>query len=511
MTQRAGYVEPGHRAGAAPAGGTILATSSEPATGQGKPLSQGYISYALWMLLIVYTLNFLDRQIVNILAGPIKADLNLSNTQLGLLTGLAFAFVYTVLGIPIARFADKFSSSRVGVISIALAVWSGFTALCGFAQNYWHLLAARIGVGVGEAGCTPPAHSLIADTVAPEKRASALAFYSMGVPIGTFFGFAFGGWIAEHLGWRWAFILVGTPGIVLAIITWLTLKEPRRLGLVKPPSANAPTLSFGAALKALGGIRSYWFACFAAAVLSFIGYGQAAFLGLFYGEVHKMPVGQIGLALGTVIGVAGALGTFVGGMVADAAAKRDTRAYFSVPAMAMIAAAPFFIAAMFMHSGAPGLSGGWTDGTAMSLMLLAIPTFLNSLWYGPVYASVQGVVSPQLRASAVAIMLFIVNMIGLGLGPTVLGILADILAQQNLAALGFPALDFGDACRAATDAAKAARAADPSLTAACKTASAEGVRWAIVATSAMGLLAVALFWMARGTIREDLARAKAAA
>lgn len=482
-----------------------------PADTPAKPLSQGYITYALWMLLIIYTLNFLDRQIVNILAGPIKADLNLSNTQLGLLTGLAFAFVYTVLGIPIARYADKFSSSRVGVISIALAVWSAFTALCGLAQNYWHLLAARIGVGVGEAGCTPPAHSLISDTVPPERRASALAFYSMGVPIGSFFGFAFGGWIAEHLGWRWAFILVGTPGVLLAVITWLTLREPRRLGLVKPPAASTPTLSFGQALKALSGIRSYWYACFAAAVLSFIGYGQAAFLGLFFGEVHQMPVGQIGLALGAVIGIAGALGTFVGGMVADAAARRDTRSYFSVPALAMIVAAPFFVAAMFMVPGAPGLTGGWTDGTTLALLLLTIPTFLNSLWYGPVYASVQGVVSPQLRASAVAIMLFIVNMIGLGLGPTVLGILADVLAQVHLGVLGYPGLDFGEACRSLTDAAKAARAADPGLGAACRAASAEGVRWSIVATSAVGLLAVGLFWMARGTIREDLARAKALA
>ena len=286
--------------------------SPDPAT-PGQPLTPGQVRYALWLLLIIYTLNFLDRQIVNILAGPIKAEFNLSNTQMGLLTGLAFAFVYTVLGIPIARYADRFSSNRVGIIAAALVVWSMFTALCGLAQNFLQLLLARVGVGIGEAGCTPPAHSLISDTAPPEKRASALAFYSMGVPIGTFFAFAFGGWIAQALDWRWAFLMVGLPGVLLAAVAWFTIKEPRKLGLIAPPKADAPTLSFGQSLKALGSIRSYWYASFGAAVLAFIGYGQIAFLGIFYGEVHTTPLAQIGLALAIVIGIGGAVGTYAGG------------------------------------------------------------------------------------------------------------------------------------------------------------------------------------------------------
>ena len=485
-----------------------------------QALSPAQVRYALWLLLIIYTLNFLDRQIVNILAGPIKAEFNLSNTQMGLLTGLAFAFVYTVLGIPIARYADRFSSNRIGIIAGALAVWSLFTALCGLAQNFTQLLLARVGVGVGEAGCTPPAHSLIADTAPPEKRASALAFYSMGVPIGTFFAFAFGGWIAQALDWRWAFLMVGLPGVLLAALAWFTMKEPRKLGMVAPPKADAQFMSFGASLKALGSIRSYWYASFGAAVLAFIGYGQTAFLGIFYGEVHTTPLAQIGLALAVVIGIGGAIGTYVGGQVADAAAKTDARAYFSVPAIAMIASTPLFFAAMMLPSGPSGLSGGLGDPTLWSLGLLVIPVFLNSLWYGPVYASIQGVVGPALRASAVAIMLFIVNLIGLGFGPTLLGMLADALSNWRLEALLAAGKDFNAACLpifadnrlvAAGQAAQGLAAANPDLAAACGLARDDGLRWGLIVSGLIGLVAVALFWLGRGSIREDLARASAAA
>jgi predicted MFS family arabinose efflux permease len=422
------------------------------------PLSPSYVQGALWLLLLIYTLNFLDRQIVNILAEPIKRDLGLSDTQLGLLTGLSFAVVYTVLGIPIARYADRFTANRVTVISIALAVWSGFTALCGLASNFAQLLLARIGVGVGEAGCTPPAHSLIVDYVAPERRARALAFYSLGVPLGTLLGYSFGGVIGEHFGWQAAFLMVGLPGMLLALITWRVLREPRRFGLVAPPPADHKQMTFGEALKALASRKAYWYACFGASVISFLGYGHAAFLGGFYARVHEMPLGQIGLALGIMLGVSGIIGTFIGGQIADRAAKKDTRAYFSVPAAAMVISIPFFMAGMLV------------EGTFASLALLAIPTALNSLWYGPIYAAVQGVAGPQLRATAVAIMLFIVNMIGLGLGPLALGALSDYLATAG--GMG----------------------------------TAEGLRWAILLSSTVGLIAVVLFVIGRQTIREEIIR-----
>lgn len=483
-----------------------------PQASAAQPLSKGYVNYALWMLLIVYTLNFLDRQIVSILGGPIRAELGIGGFEFGLLTGLAFAFVYTFLGIPIARYSDRFTSNRVGVISVSLAVWSGFTALCGLATSYWQLLLARIGVGVGEAGCTPPAHSLIADKVPVERRASALAFYSMGVPIGTFLGFALGGIIAEALGWRWAFMLVGLPGVLLAIVFWMTIKEPRRLGLVAAPKSDAPSVSFGQALKQLGAIPSYWYACFAAAVLAFVGYGQATFLPQFVGFAHQMPLGQIGLALGIVIGIGGAIGTFLGGAMADAAAKKDTRAYFSLPAIATIVGSPVMVAALLHPSGPAGVSGGFTDGTFMMLALLALGTLLGSIWYGPVYASIQGVVPPALRASAVAIMLFIVNMIGLGFGPPLFGLLSDILAGSHFASLGVAAQPFAEVCKPIFQQLQLGQPpSNPAMIAPCSAANAEGLRWGILYSSLVALFAVALFWLGRAKIVQDLARQQQAA
>ncbi|MFZ4121816.1 MAG: spinster family MFS transporter [Caulobacterales bacterium] len=436
-----------------------MSATDQAAKAEAQPLSASYVNGALWLLLVIYTLNFLDRQIVNILAEPIKKDLALSDTQLGLLTGLAFAVVYTVLGIPIARYADRFSANRVQVISVALAVWSGFTALCGLASNFTQLLLARIGVGIGEAGCTPAAHSLIVDYVDPARRARALAFYSLGVPIGTLLGYSFGGVVAEHLGWKSAFLLVGAPGLLLAVVTWFVMKEPRRLGLVSPPAVDHKPLGFSEALKILAGRKSYWYACLGASVISFLGYGHAAFLGGFYARVHEMPIGQIGIALGMVLGLSGIVGTFIGGQIADRAARKDTRAYFTVPAIAMLCSVPFFVAGML------------ADTALHSLLLLSIPTALNSLWYGPIYAVVQGVAGPQLRATAVAIMLFIVNMIGLGLGPLALGVLSDHLATtQGLGA-------------------------------------AEGLRWALLLSASIGLVTVLLFLLGRQTIRADIAAA----
>ena len=207
-----------------------MATSAERQTG-------GSVRVTLWILLIVYIFNFIDRQIVNILAEPIRMELGLSDTQIGLMTGLAFALFYTVLGLPIARFSDRSTTNRPWLIGGALAIWSAMTALCGLAQNFAQLLLARIGVGVGEAGCTPPAHSLIADLVEPSKRASALAFYALGIPVGTLLGMFIGGLLADAVGWRNAFLIVGLPGLILAIIVFTTLKDPRRTGLVKQTAA----------------------------------------------------------------------------------------------------------------------------------------------------------------------------------------------------------------------------------------------------------------------------------
>ena len=236
-----------------------LAASADDGPGI-EPLSTGFRRYALWTLMIIYTLNFLDRQIVNILAEPIKKDLHLADWQLGMMTGLAFALFYTVLGIPIARKAEK--SNRPMIIGTALAVWSGFTVLCGFAQNFWQLVLARIGVGVGEAGCTPPAHSLITDYVPKDKRASAIAFYSIGTPLGSLIGMAMGGLIADAYGWRIAFMVAGAPGIFFALLTFFTLPEPRKkLTAVMAAKATA-TIPLREAMKVLISKKTFWLIAF---------------------------------------------------------------------------------------------------------------------------------------------------------------------------------------------------------------------------------------------------------
>jgi len=446
-------------------------------------LSPSYVQGALWLLLLIYTLNFVDRQIVGILAEDIKRDLQLTDGQLGLLGGLAFALFYTVLGIPIARLAER--GNRVGIIAVALAVWSGFTALCGVAANFAQMLAFRIGVGVGEAGCTPPAHSLISDYVPPERRASALALYSMGVPLGTMVGFGVGALIAAQWGWRATFFIVGLPGIALALVTWLVLKEPRRLALASTASAPAsPKASFGDALKELSALPSYWFAVLAATVISFLGYGHAYFFGGFLSRAYGMGLEERGVALALMIGIAGAIGTWAGGAMADRAAKRDTRAYMTVPAAAFVIGAPFFYLGMFSPTA------------YVALAFLAIPTALNSMWYGPVYATVQGLVKPHTRATAVAIMFFIINLVGLGLGPTTVGFFSDMFAAQFYDGGGL----YAEAC---------ARGAATAGETACLTAQAEGLRWSLTATSFVGGLAVVFFLLARRTIREDLAKVAA--
>jgi len=249
-----------------------------------NPVSTGYRRYALWVLLIIYTLNFLDRQVVNILAEPIKRDLGLADWQLGMMTGLAFAIFYTVLGIPIARIAE--TKNRPFIIGASVAAWSAFTVLCGFTQNFWQLILMRIGVGVGEAGCTPPAHSLITDYVPKEKRASSIAFYSIGTPLGTLAGMAMGGLVADAYGWRVAFMVAGAPGILFALVAAFTLIEPRRQLAADIAARAAQQISFGAALAVLAAKKTFWLVALAASIKAFIGYGQAPFAASFFFRNH---------------------------------------------------------------------------------------------------------------------------------------------------------------------------------------------------------------------------------
>ncbi len=455
-----------------------------PKDGAPKPLTPEYVRYALIMLLIIYTLNFVDRGIINILAGPIKKDLGISDGALGLLMGIGFAFFYTILGLPIARYAE--SANRAKIISVSVVIWSAFTAFSGLAQNYWHLLAARVGVGLGEAGCTPPAHSLISDYVPPEKRASAIAFYSLGVPIGSAMGLIIGATIADAFGWRWAFAAVGIPGVLVGLTAFYTLKEPRILGLVSQPKAGSgPNLL--ATAKELTNRKSYWYVVGAATMISFLSYGKSAFIPVMLSRVHGLSLTEIGtfMALGGI--VAGVFGTMIGGFVADRAAKTDVRAYMTIPMIAFILSVPFFLWAMF------------ADNAYFAMALLTVPGFLNSIWYGPVYASIQGLVGPQSRATAVALMLFVLNMVGLGLGPFTVGALSDMLTAQQFAIAMPNAAQFASYC---------AKGAATAGEAACTVAQAQGLRLSLAWHSVLGVLVVVFFLLARRTLREDMAEVR---
>jgi MFS transporter, Spinster family, sphingosine-1-phosphate transporter len=366
----------------------------------------------LWVLLVVYIFNFLDRQIVNILAEPISRDLGLSDTQIGLMTGIAFAAFYTFLGIPIARYADSPKTNRVGLISISLVVWSAMTALCGMAQNFVQLLLARIGVGVGEAGCTPAAHSLIADLAPPEKRASAISFYSLGIPIGSLLGMVIGGLVADAYGWRTAFLVAGLPGIALAAIVMLVLRDPRLAAQVQVAQPK-PAISTAEAFREIASSRAFVLMAIGGAGAAFLAYGKATWTTIFFQRTHEMSPGEVGFWFGICGGIAGIIGTWAGGWFADRYGKENRRHVLTAPAIGMTVAIPIAIAAY------------WVTDWRASLLLIMLPTLLNALYVGPAYSCAQGLVPLRARAMASAVLLFAQNLIGLGLGPLFFGILSD--------------------------------------------------------------------------------------
>lgn len=409
----------------------------------------------LWILLVVYIFNFIDRTIVNILAEPIKRDLGLSDTQLGLLTGLAFALFYAILGVPIAHYADKPKNNRVGLISVSLLLWSGMTALSGFAQNFGQLLAARVGVGVGEAGCTPAAHSLISDLVPREKRSSAMAFYGLGVPIGGLLGMIIGGQVNDAFGWRAAFLIVGLPGIALAAIVWLVLRDPRAshaARLLRAETPAVPQIGGVAALAEVMRSRAFILLAIAAGLTSFLGYGKGVWVAVFFIRTHGLTPGDTGLWLG-LLGLAGVAGTYAGGRIADRFGARHPRHLLTAPAIGMALAAPITFLAY--------AATNW----ASALLLLIIPGILNSLYWGPTYAVTQRLVRPHTRAMATAVMVFAQNLIGLGLGPLLFGMLSDAVKPI---------------------------------------AGPESVRWVLYGAAWLGILPAFFFWRASLRLSRDL-------
>ncbi len=372
-------------------------------------------NYALGVLVVVYTFNFIDRQILSILLEPIKLELGLSDTALGLLTGFAFALFYATLGIPIARYADK--NNRRNLIALALAIWSGMTALSGLAQNFWQLLAARIGVGVGEAGCSPPAHSMIADYFPAENRATALGIYSLGIPVGILFGFLAGGWLNEFFGWRVAFFVVGIPGLILAVLVRLTLAEPTR-GMAEGRIDSGEQPGVMETFRFMWRKKSFRHLAFGGALTAFVGYGLVTWVPSFLVRSHGMETGEIGTWLGLILGIPGGIGIAAGGWMADKLGSRDTRWYLWVVSVALLIGAPFAFGVYL------------SDSALAALLFLIVPVALGNFYQATTFSQTQGLATLRMRAVAAAVLLFIINIIGLGAGPQAVGIVSDLLSKS---------------------------------------------------------------------------------
>ena len=366
----------------------------------------------LFVLLVAYIFNFIDRQIIGVLAVPIKAELQLSDTQLSLMGGIAFALFYSGIAIPVAWLADR--KSRVNIIACSVALWSAFTAVCGLAQNFWHLFIARMGVGVGEAGGVAPSYALISDFFPKERRARALAIFSLGIPIGSALGVFFGGWIASNLDWRSAFLIVGLAGLPVALAVKLAIIEPRRGafdssdGVAIPPAP--PLLNV---VRTLAAKPSFWLLSFGAASGSIVGYGWIFWLPSFFSRSFGLELVQVSWYYGSIILVGGVAGTLLGGWFGDRIGARSPAAYALIPAVSFVIAAPIYALGLFGSS----LTVAW--------LLFVVGQTLALAWLGPVIAAIQHIVPANMRATASACMLFINNLIGIGFGIFFLGFMSD--------------------------------------------------------------------------------------
>jgi predicted MFS family arabinose efflux permease len=384
-----------------------LSAFGRPAVAAGQ--AQGaYLYYLMTLLLLINILNFVDRQIPFILSESIKRDVGLSDTQLGVLGGIAFALVYSTLGIPLARLSDRFGKARV--LAGSLFVWSALTACAGLAANFAQLAATRLGVATGEAGSTPAAHALIGGYFKPERRGVPLAIFSLGVPIGSMLALILGGWINEVASWRQAFVWIGAPGVSLAIVVALTMREPPQSRVVA--ASEVPLLKSMVMLWRTKTIRQM---AIALAIYSMGANGMIVFTAPFLMRSHQLTSSSAGMSLGLLYGIAGVAGTLLGGLVGDWLGKRDARWRLWAPALALAAAAPFTLAAWFVPSA------------TTSVLLLAVPKFSNLLYIAPIFVALQSLVPDGMRATGSAFLLFFNSLIGVSLGPLITGLISDWL------------------------------------------------------------------------------------
>ena len=470
--------------------------------------TKGYRGFVLGSLLLVYVFNFIDRAILAILNDPIKETLNLQDWHMGLLGGLAFALLYTTLGIPIARVSERVS--RKWIILASLCLWSLMTILCGFATSFVFLFLLRIGVGIGEAGCTPPAQSMIADYFKPSSRATAVSIYALGVPLGAMIAGLAGGpindyvtgeniyvalqdwgwtWLANAIdwqsleGWRIAFMAVGIPGIIFALVLAVTLKEPPR-GYTDPPEAvHQEKAGFGEVLSILARKPTFIHVVAGAAIASFAGYGIGHFTPAFFVRIHELTLTQAAFYYSLILGLCAAAGVFSSGYLSDRMVRRHPTALSWLPALGMGASVPLY-------------AFGFLQGNLwLTMPPLMAAAYMHYFYLGPMYAVAGGVVDSRMRATSVAITLFIVNIIGLALGPTMAGMLSSSIKAGMLAASD---LDIGLQTCAATD----GLAAD--VAAACTSADGRALQYAIVIFACLYLWAAFHYLRAGKTLQRDM-------
>ena len=414
--------------------GAVAAKGGEPDQNTGFG-TKSYRTYVLSALTLIYIMNFVDRGLLAVVGPELVPELGISDTQFGLLTGFGFALLYTIVGIPLARYAD--AAHRVWIMTVCVALWSLMTVLCGLATEitigsftigaFWVLLMCRVGVGIGEAGCTPPANSLIADYYAPRDRSQALGVYSMGVTLGGMFANLIGGWVTDAFDWRTAFFVVGLPGLLIAVIFKMTVKEPPR-GFTDPkgPQSSEP-VALREAIRELTTKPAFWLMTAGATIAAFCGYGISSFQSIFLVRAHEITTGEAAIWINTPVALSAALGTFATGWLATKLYQKHPGAIAWVPALGLAISIPFYVFAF----------------TAESLLFAAIGLIIGGfVKYGYIaaqYTIGQGVVSMRVRAMATAVLLFIANLIGYGFGPLFIGFTSDIFFVSGVAELGVAA------------------------------------------------------------------------
>ena len=370
---------------------------------------------ALALLFLVSFFNYMDRYMLAVLLPAIKADLQLSDTEIGFITGLAFTLFYVTMGIPIARLADRYN--RKNIIAIALSFWSAMTALCGLAQNFVQLAVARVMVGVGEAGASPPSHSLIADLFPVEKRARALSVYSLGAPVGILVGFMLGGWITQLYGWRAALFTVGIPGILVALVVYRKLHEPER-GAADGLAHRTEVQPFWFSLKTLMASPTFRHLSVATGLYTVVWLGVVQWLPSFFTRSFGLGIGEVGTWLAIILSVSQIIGMLLGGWLADRLGAADLRWYVWVPSLAILVSTPMF-ALTFL-----------TQNPTVAFLSLFLPFMIGVMQGPPSFAVAQGLADIRMRAMAAALLLLITNLIGGGIGPQAVGIMSDYLAPR---------------------------------------------------------------------------------